>query len=187
MSLRYGFKTEAHEIVRDVRRELGLKPIGPLDAWQLAVVVKIPLVPLSNFKGTAPLAYAVFHERHSSALSGVTVFVSATRRIIIYNDAHSRTRQANDIAHELAHGLLQHHPGPALDEQGCRYWDPVMEEEATWLGGALLVSEEAALAIARSGVSTEEGAHAYGVSPKLMLMRLNVTGARVRARRVLVR
>lgn len=187
MELRYGFKTEAHEIVRDVRKELGLPTVGPLDPWVLAAQLEIPLVTLSSLKNSAPLPFAEFYVAHQKTFSGVTIFISSSRRIIVYNDAHARTRQANDISHELAHGLLQHRPRPALDEQGCRWWDRVMEEEAAWLGGALLVCEEAALAIARSGVSTEHAAREYAVSPSLMTYRLNVTAARKRAPRALAR
>ena len=41
--------------------------------------------------------------------SGVTVF-RGPRRTIVFNDAHAPGRQANDIGHELSHGLLLHTP-----------------------------------------------------------------------------
>jgi Zn-dependent peptidase ImmA (M78 family) len=102
--------------------------------------------------------------------------------MIVYNDAHSRGRQASDITHELAHALLQHPPAPALDHRGCRHWDPELEEEADWLAGVLLITEDAALAIVRNGLSLEEAAAKYGVSTQMVQFRVNMTGARRRVR-----
>ena len=79
--------------------------------------------------------------------------LASSSRLVVYNDAHDPVRQRSDLAHELSHALLQHPPKPAIDHRGCRDWDPEMEEEANWLAGALLVSEEAALTIARRGMS----------------------------------
>ena len=50
----------------------------------------------------------------------MTVF-DGLRRIIAYNDAHSKARQNSDLSHELSHGLLLHESTPALDmTTGCR-------------------------------------------------------------------
>jgi Zn-dependent peptidase ImmA (M78 family) len=101
----------------------------------------------------------------------------------VHNDAHTIGRQANNVAHEISHGLLQHPPTPALDDRGCRNWNKDVEDEAAWLGAALLVSEEAALAVVRQRLPIDEAADQYGVSPELMTMRINVTGARARVQR----
>ena len=61
--------------------------------------------------------------------------------------------------------------------------DPAIEEEANWLGPALLVSEEAANHVARMGLPLAKASDVYGVSEDLMRMRLNVTGALIRASR----
>ena len=70
-----------------------------------------------------------------------------------------------------------HRPGPALDHRGCRRWNSEQEEEANWLAGALLISEEAALQIARSGEPLEEAAKRCRVSQAMITFRLNVTAA----------
>lgn len=103
--------------------------------------------------------------------------------MIVHNDSHAVTRQAANLAHELAHALLQHPPHPAFDGTGCRDWDPEIEEEANWLGPALLVPEPAAIWAARNGLSLHEAARLYGVSQDLMRFRLNVTAARRRVER----
>jgi Zn-dependent peptidase ImmA (M78 family) len=54
-------------------------------------------------------------------------------------------------------------------------------QEAQWLAGALLISEEAALTIVRSKSSLEDAAQRYGASIDMVRGRLNVTSARKRA------
>jgi Zn-dependent peptidase ImmA (M78 family) len=179
--LRRGFKTEANDIAREIRAELGLRDIEPLDPWKLAAALEIQVVPLSQFRQDAPRAYRLFRLVDRDSFSAVTVF-DGMERMIVYNDAHSRGRQASDIAHELAHALLQHPPAPVLDHRGCRNWDPELEEEANWLAGVLLITEDAALTIVRNGLSLEEVTARYGVSKQMVQFRVNMTGARRRVR-----
>lgn len=181
-ALRRGFKTEANDIARQIRQEQGLVLADPLDPWRLAEHLEIPVVPLTDFRRDVPAVVSHFTKVNRGEFSGVTVFRGPSR-LIVFNDSHSDGRQASDLAHELAHALLQHPPGPALDGTGCRDWDQELEEEANWLAGALLVSDEAAIAVARSGMSTENAARKYGVSPKMMRFRLNVSGAQTRVKR----
>ncbi len=176
MDLRRGFKTEANHIAREVREELGLRFIDPLDPWALARHLEIPVVPLSHFSSLAADAVQHFHRVDRGAFSAVTVF-DGSRRLIVYNDSHSIGRRASDLAHELAHALLLHRPGPALDHRGCRRWNAEQEEEANWLAGALLISEEAALQIARGGQPLDEAAKLYRVSQAMITFRLNVAAA----------
>jgi Zn-dependent peptidase ImmA (M78 family) len=181
VELRRGFKTEANDTAREVRSELGLTLVDPLDPWRLAAHLDIPVVALSTLSTDAKLA-DYFLRVDTGAFSAVTVF-GGTQRMIAYNDAHSAGRQSSDICHELSHGLLLHPPAPALGTGGCRNWDGVLELEAEWLAGALLISEEAALLIARQGLPLDAAAARYGVSKQMVQFRLNVTGARARVSR----
>jgi hypothetical protein len=135
VGFRRGFKTEANDIARDVRVDLGLRAIDPLDPWNLAEFLGIPIMTLSDFGADAPQAVTYFSQQDPSAFSAVTVF-HGTRRTIVHNDAHTVPRQANNVSHELSHGLLRHPPTPALDAQGCRTWNKDVEDEAAWLGAA---------------------------------------------------
>lgn len=177
--LRWGFKSEANRIARDMREELGLHVADPLSPWALARRLDVPVLPLSLMT-EVPDAVLHFSVVDRNAFSALTVF-SGPRRAIVHNDAHSRPRQASDLAHELAHALLQHPPHAPLDARGCRVWDDVLEAEADWLAGALLVSDEAALSVARRGLTLAPAADAYGVSVDMMRFRLNVTAAHRRA------
>ena len=181
--MRRGFKSEANAIAREVRAELSLYRTAPLDVWRLAEYLEITVVPLSTLHNAAPEATRLFLNGGQEIFSGVTVF-RGTRRTIVFNDAHAPGRQANDVGHELSHGLLLHTPAAAVDGRGCRVWDREAEDEANWLSGALLVPEEAALHIVRRGWSTREAASRYGVTSKLVQYRLNVTAAQTRVRRM---
>lgn len=178
--LRRGFKTEANKLAREIRHELGLSVVDPLDPRALAQDLGIPLMPLSALKKDAPRVVRHFARHERGAFSAVTVFYGA-RRAILYNDSHSPVRQASDIAHELSHALLQHPPESALDHRGRRNWNQDLEDEATWLAGALLIPDEAALEIAKTAMSAEVAAVAYGVSKQMVQWRLNVTAALYRA------
>lgn len=184
MAFRRGFKTEANELVTEVRRELGLSLYEALDPFALARWLEIPIVNLSDFLTEAP---AVRHllEREPEVFSAVTVF-AGSQRTIVHNDAHARTRQVSNLSHELAHGLLLHPPTPALDDTGCRHWNQDIEEEASWLGGALLVPEASAMAVAKGRWTVGTAARRFGVSESMVRYRLNATGATKRIRRARV-
>ncbi len=180
--MRRGFKPEANAIAREVRAELSLSRTAPLDPRKLADHVAIPLIPLSEFRQAIPNAVGYFSSHGEDQFSALTV-IEVHRRVIVYNDAHVPGRQSNDIAHELAHGLLLHDPTPAFNELGLRNLDADIEEEANFLAGALLVPEEAALMIERQNWSPGKAANYYGVTPSLIAYRRNITGARARVQR----
>jgi Zn-dependent peptidase ImmA (M78 family) len=181
VSLRRGFKKGANEIASEIRVELGLAPKAPLDPWKLADYLLIPLIPLSSLARDEPEASRRLTEFANSAFSAVTVF-HGNRRGVVYNDSHSRRRQASDIAHELAHALLLHPPRASINS-GSRDWNSEEEAEAAWLAGALLISDEAAVRIARAAQPTALAAEEYGVSEQMIIFRLRVTAARIRVER----
>ena len=182
MAFRRGFKTEANEITVEVRSELGLSLHDALDPYALAAWLEIPIVGLSEYVDEAP---AVSHllKVEPEVFSAVTVF-AGSRRTIVHNDAHARVRQVSNLSHELSHALLHHPPTPALDNKGCRHWNQDIEDEASWLCGALLVPEPAAMLIARGRWSTHAAAAChFGVSQPMIRYRLNATGAQIRIQR----
>ena len=176
MAVRRGFKTQANQIAREVRGELGLGPTDPLDPWKLAAFLEIPVIGLTDLAAAIPDAVRHFQQIEPSAFSAATVF-AGTRRIIVHNDVHSPARQASNVTHEGAHGLLLHEPTPAFGPHGCRIWRDEVEEEAQWLAGVLLITEETAVAMARRSIPIAEAASRYGVSEQMMRYRLNITGA----------
>jgi Zn-dependent peptidase ImmA (M78 family) len=182
VALRRGFKTEANEHARELRAELGLAPHAPLSPRALAAHLGIPLMRLSELASVEPAAVLYLTRSAPDVFSAATLF-AGYRRLIVYNDAHHPRRQAADLAHEISHGLLGHPPSPILDEFGCRQFNRVHEEEANWLGPALLISEEAALYIVEQRVTVDAAVSIYAVSRDLITMRIGVTGAQRRMQR----
>ncbi len=174
---RRGFKTETDDYAREFRRELHLQPHDPLSPWTLAKHLDIPVEPLSAYQDKIPEAVTHYTARERDRFSAITI-CDGYRRLIIHNDSHHPRRQAANIAHELGHTILGHMPQVVFDEYGNRHFNEQEEDEADWLGPALLISKEAALHIVRHKMSMPETAGIYGVSEELISMRINVTGAR---------
>ena len=126
MALRRGFKTEANALARALRSELGLLFKAPLNPWKLAEHLDIPVITLSEMRESAPGPVNYLSTLGNDEFSAVTVF-DDTRRVILHNDNHTLGRQASDIAHEIAHGILLHSRHQAITSNGDRYWDAVME------------------------------------------------------------
>jgi hypothetical protein len=179
--LRWGFKTEANKYAREFRLELGIPPHGPLCPWRLAEHLSVPVYDLSEFGKAEPQAAFFLTNEGLWEFSGAT-FVFGYSRLIVINDAHSLKRRASDLSHELSHCILGHMPGSECRTIGSRQYDPLQEEEANYLGPALLISEEAALAITRRGLNKEQASAEYSVTEDVIQMRLNFTGAIKRVR-----
>jgi Zn-dependent peptidase ImmA (M78 family) len=177
MALRRGFKTEANWYAISLRKELDIAPHLALCPWRLAEHLEFPVFPLSAYAKLAPEAVAYLRTVNGQKDFSAVTLSDGQERFIVHNDAHDKKRQAADISHELAHGLLLHPPMKIFDPSGTRNYDNAMEEEANWLGPALLVSEEAAMHIAALGLTIPKASDVYGVSEPLVRMRLNVTGA----------
>lgn len=184
MGHRRGFKTEANKYARDLRTELGLRLDAPLSPWKLADHLAIPIVTLAAFEQDEPGAVHYLTKCEPDCFSAVTVF-HGSRRMVVHNDAHHRHRQASNLAHELSHAILGHPPTAPFNELGCRNFNKEIEAEANWLGPALLISEEAALQIARTRMSLLQAVEHYSASKEVISMRLNLTGAYRRIQRFL--
>lgn len=182
MTLRHGFKTEANVTSRELRVEMGLDLVAPVCPFKLAAHLNVELIKLSTFLSAHREEVAYLLGEGKNEFFAVTLCGLNPRRVI-YNDAHSSARTAADIVHELAHMLLLHPAHRLTNETGGRHYDKELEDEANWLGPAILVSEEAAISVVRQGWSVRQAAAHYGVSEPLMRMRLGVTGAHNRVRR----
>lgn len=179
MSLRRGFKTEAEYHATVLRKELKLRPHSPLCPWKLAAHLEIPVHSLSEFRELANEEIAFLLRHAANAFSAVTLFFGThgCRRKIVYNDGNAKTRQAADISHELSHAILGH-PATKMFED-----DPILDEEAKWMGPCLLIPKDAALWILRNNMSTDAVVEEYGVSPALIQMRIQASGAQIIASR----
>lgn len=174
--LRRGFKAEAERLASDVRAELNLGLLDALDCLDLCEHLGIPLTTVRDLTASgAPMESIRRITAPTAKFSALTV-AAGTKRLIVYNPAHSTGRRANSLAHELSHVLLEHPMLPALGPGGCRYWDSTLEGEADWQAGTLLVPRDAAYAWMRTNGSIERGAIHFGVSIALFRWRVSQTG-----------
>ncbi|RUX73381.1 ImmA/IrrE family metallo-endopeptidase [Mesorhizobium sp. M7A.F.Ca.US.006.04.2.1] len=179
MAFRHGFKAEANRIALKVRDKMGLGPIDRIDPIAICAEFDIVLLKLSELDCDAK----AFLGRDQSAFSAVTVPRGATTAIV-HNDSHHPHRQRSNICHELAHCFLGHKCTPPLTAKGERSRDGGIEAEANFLGGCLLISNEAALNIVSQGL-VSVAKQLYGVSQPMLDYRLRVSGAHtIHARRV---
>jgi Zn-dependent peptidase ImmA (M78 family) len=167
-----GFKARAERLALEERRRIGLTNRCRLDPRDLASAHGVHVAPLSGLSTLSNKHTAHLHETEPSAFSGVTV-VSDEGRLIVVNDAHTPERQANTIAHELAHCLLEHPPTPLFGRFG-RELNKDHEDEADWYAGCLLVPGPGIEATMRlSGHDLVVAANHYGISLELMRWRHN--------------
>ena len=176
MPLRRGFKSEAERIARSVRTELGIgaaKPVAPeILAKLLGIEVRAgdELIPRERF--------GELDNIQPDSFSACTLRPSADRLVVVYNPLSAKSRQKSDIAHELAHVLLEHDLSRVerLGDVTFLSCDPTQEEEAAWLSGCLLLPRALLLAEVRRGADAEEIAKKCGVSERMAQYRLDVTG-----------
>jgi Zn-dependent peptidase ImmA (M78 family) len=172
-----GFKTHAERIATGMRVELDLNDDARLEPLELAEYLSIPVFNLRETSRTAPKSSfsQFFAVTDPDSFSAVTIF-QGYKRVIVHNENHHPNRQASNLAHEVSHSLLEHEPTPVISANGQRYWDAQVEEEATWLGAALLVPRAGALSMAKSDWTVQDIAAHYGVSVSLCRWRIAQTG-----------
>jgi IrrE N-terminal-like domain len=174
--LRRGFKADAERIAELVRSDLGLGPLDRLDCFGLAETWGIPVVSLGELREDGASDASIRRLMSPDAGFSATTVVLGSRRLIVYNPRHESGRKASSLAHELAHVILEHEAAPAIGVGGCRHWDGRQEAEADWLGSALLVPREGALAWMLESDDIDAGASNFGVSVDLFRWRINHTG-----------
>ncbi len=176
MALRRGFKSEAEKIARDVRTELGMRTAQSVAPEALADLLGIEvragdeLIPRRRF--------TELERVQPGAFSACTFRPSADRVVVVYNPLSAKSRQRSDLAHELAHTLLEHELSRVekLGDVTFLSCDPTQEEEAAWLSGCLLLPRALLLSEIRRGSGARDIAKKYGVSERMAQYRLDVTG-----------
>ncbi len=176
MVLRRGFKSEAERIARHVRTQLGMGPEQSVSPEALAELLGVEiragdeLIPKKRFSDLERL--------QPDAFSACTFRPSPDRVVVVFNPLSPIRRRTSDLAHELAHILLDHELSriEKLSDVTFLSCDATQEEEAAWLSGCLLLPRELLLAEVRKGASAKEIAKKCGVSERMARYRLGVTG-----------
>ncbi len=183
MSGRHGFnKAACKRLAAELRREIGLDLMQPLDPWQLADLYGIRVMSLSALPIDDEIRDYFTVERQDVFSGALVPFGSGA--VIIENDSHPAVRRRSTMSHELAHVVGEHTFGTSLvNERGCRVADSVQEGEAAEIAGELLIPFEAAKLLARQNRTNEEVARRFGVSVDMARWRMDATGARLIAKR----
>ena len=177
MALRRGFKSEAEGIAKSVRAQIGINSAQSVDPETLADLLGVEvragdeLIPRERF--------VELENIQNDAFSACTIQPTPDRTVVVYNPVSAKSRQKSDLAHELAHILLEHSLSriERLGDVTFLSCDSVQEEEANWLSGCLLLPRALLLAEVRKGSSAGDIAWECGVSERMVRFRLNVTGA----------
>lgn len=181
-------KKKLAELAIEVRTELGLRPDQRLDPYLLAEEYGIPVYRLDELRelGCSPEAIDYFTRLRPGCWSAALVSCG-TGLFIVENTSHSPCRRRSNLAHEMAHVLLEHQFQRILfTDGGCRYHDAAskkIEQDATDLAGELLIPTQAAKRAALARLTDEEVAEHFDVSIELARWRMNTTGARIIAKR----
>src|SRR5690349_3227435 len=158
-TLERGFKAWSERMSAGIRRDIGLRPEQPLSPRDLAGYLDVTLWTPNDVPDLPAALVEQLLEVDHSGWSAVTHQIDG-RAIIVYNSRHSPARQSADIAHELAHLLLDHEPGTLiLSHDGAiamRSFNAKQEEEASWLAACLLLPRVALLREMRAGKGPAE-------------------------------
>ena len=183
MTLPRGFKAQAERDAVRVRQEMGLSSADPLDARALAEHVGASVVSAERL---VPLKSLEELERLQAFAFSAATFEVAGKKVIVTNPLRSQGRLASDVAHEVAHLMLRHDLTEVREIDGVpfRTCKPDEEEQATALGGTLLLPRPLLFHAARQGEDPVAIADRCGVTLEMARYRFNTTGvARQAARR----
>jgi Zn-dependent peptidase ImmA (M78 family) len=187
VTLRRGFKAEAERLAASVREDLGLSPHDELSLDAAAEHLGIRLVSAETLVDLDRLNE--LERLQAFSFSACTFDIDGVS-VIVYNPIRSEARRRSDIAHEISHIILDHQLSELREIAGVpfRSCRPDQEEEATNLGGTLLLPRPMLIKAATRGMSIEQVAKDYRVTTDMARFRLNTTGvtrqvARARAPR----
>ena len=173
-----GFKARCEQMARSLRVAIGLTAIDPLSPEALASYLNVHVLSLNDV-GVSNDDLRQLLDVDPESWSAITVS-GYGREAIIPNPAQMNGRHASNVMHELAHLILGHKPTTVFflenADLALRGYDPHIEEEASWLAGALLLPRDALASCKRRGLPEAEVCDIYGVSPQMLKFRLGVTG-----------
>jgi Zn-dependent peptidase ImmA (M78 family) len=175
LTLRRGFGAQAERTAAALRDELGLRPHDRLDLTELAKHKGVAVVSAGDLVDLERLEE--LERIQAFAFSACTFHIDG-RNIIVTNPLRQPGRQASDIAHELAHLILEHGLSEIRVVAGVpfRTCRPDEEEEATALGGTILLPRPLLLKAARNGLDVAAIARTYRVTEEMARYRYNSTG-----------
>ncbi|BCB83672.1 ImmA/IrrE family metallo-endopeptidase [Phytohabitans suffuscus] len=181
--MRRGFKTEAERLADRTRAELGLRPHAHMPIRDLAAHLDIEIYPADHLVDLDDLEE--LEELQPGAFSAATFHLPGGRTVIVSNPLSDSGRTNSDIAHEIAHVLLNHEIREIQQLAGHTFFtcNPEQEEEANWLAGCLLLPRALLLREAYASSDPEIIAKKHHVSVPMARFRLNASGVLLQVQR----
>lgn len=180
--MRRGFKADAERRSAAAREALGLTPTDKLCPWQYADSLGV-LVYDANQLDLEPEHATQLLVRDPDSWDGMTLFEEGVH-LVVLNPSRPQTRRTATLMHELAHIILGHVPAEVtVSPNGLVLlsdYSVEQEEEADWLGAALLLPEAVLILHRGQGISAEAIAQTFGVSGQLCNWRCRMTGVEKR-------
>lgn len=177
--LRRGFKSQCEKRSVEIRKTLGLEQTSPLSAFKLADEVGVAVWSAADVQDVDPDDLAQLTIRDTDSWSAFTLRLGDSH-LIVFNPSQSLPRRNSVVMHELAHIILGHQLAAAgFTDDGHLVpsnYDQDQEDEADWLGGALLLPRPALLRIRRSDLTDEQAMKRFMVSRQMLTWRFRVTG-----------
>jgi len=162
---------------------MGLQPVDRLAIRDLADHLKVEVFAADQLVNRAKLED--LNRLQPGTFSAATFHLPGGRTVAVYNPCNDPARTNSDIAHELAHVLLDHEIRELQQLGGHTFFtcDPEQEEEANWLAGCLLLPRPLLLREVFAGADATSIAERYQVSVPMARFRLNTSGVLLQARR----
>jgi len=181
--MRRGFKAEAERIAGRILTQLGNPPTRPADIRALAQHLHVEVISAAELVDVTELEE--LERLQPGAFSAATFRMPGNRVVAVYNPLNERGRTNSDLAHELAHLLLNHDVRELQTIAGRTFFtcDPEQEQEANWLAGSLLLPRPLLLREAMNGATADRLADRYSVTPAMARFRLNTSGVLLQAQR----
>ena len=180
--MRRGFKADAERRAIASRESLGLGVLDPLNPWAYADALGVLVYEAKDLDLEQKHAEQLLR-RDPDSWSGMTLLEDEVH-LVVLNSTHSAARRAATLMHELAHIILEHVPADVdVSPSGLVLlsdYSADQEDEADWLGGALLLPEPALLHYRSQGLSIDAICRMYGVSSQLCTWRCRITGVEKR-------
>ncbi|MEU1160103.1 ImmA/IrrE family metallo-endopeptidase [Streptomyces sp. NPDC005921] len=175
MTLPRGFKADAERRAARLRAELGIAEYGRLRVELLADHLGVQIVSADRLITLERLEEL---ERLQAYAFSAATFEINDKAYVVTNPLRGEGRKASDVAHELSHLILEHELTEVRELNGVpfRTCRPEQEEEATALGGTLMLPRPLLLGAVRRGWGPPEIAEEYGVTEEMARFRYNTTG-----------
>lgn len=181
MGFRRGFKSQCERRAVEIRKDLGLSDISPLDARLLAKKLDITVWSEANVKALDDNDRIVLNDIQDDSWSALTLRCNASH-LILYKAGVSLARENSVIMHEISHILLGHELSDAMvSEEGAlvpKNYNHDQELEADWLAGTLLLPRPTLLYVLRKNMDRKAVLDSYKVSGQMYDWRIRMTGVK---------